>query len=140
MCKIGDIILVNKYNDNGKSLNRHSFVVISDEHGKIEGLSYDLICNVLSSFKNEEQKKRKMGYVGNFPISSDDTVTTPHNDKSGYLKTDQLYYFNKSILDYEVIGYIKSDILELVFDYINESNFDLQAITSNLDDTLKDTD
>jgi co-chaperonin GroES (HSP10) len=31
MCKIGDIILVNKYKDNGKTLKRHSFVVINDD-------------------------------------------------------------------------------------------------------------
>lgn len=35
MCKVGDIILVNSYKDNGKNLSRHSFVVISDEEGKI---------------------------------------------------------------------------------------------------------
>jgi hypothetical protein len=134
MCKIGDIILVNNYKDKGKTLRRHSFVVISDENGEIEGLSYDLICNVLSSFKNDEQKKRKMGYPGNFPIANGDTITTPHNSKDGYLKTDQLYYFNKSILDYSVIGYIKPDILGLIFDYINESDFDMEAIINNLED------
>jgi hypothetical protein len=140
MCKIGDIILVKKYKDNGKILKRHSFVVINDENGEIEGLPYDLICNVLSSFKDDKQKERKMQYSGNFPIANDDTVTTPHNNKNGYVKTDQLYYFNKSILDYEVIGYIKPDIFELVIEYINESDFGLEAIINNLYVEEKDTD
>lgn len=59
MCKIGDIILVEKYKDRGKTLGRHSFVVIDDQDGEIHGLPYDMICNVFSSFKDEEQKKRK---------------------------------------------------------------------------------
>ena len=54
MCKIGDIILVNRYKDKDKILGRHSFVVISDENGEIHGLPYDMICNVFSSFKSEE--------------------------------------------------------------------------------------
>jgi hypothetical protein len=73
-----------------------------------------------------------MNYPGNFPIANDDTVTIPHNDKDGFLKTDQLYYFNKSILDFKVIGYIKPDIFELVLEYINESDFNLEAIINNL--------
>jgi hypothetical protein len=33
-----------------------------------------------------------------------------------------------------VIGYIKPDILGLIFDYINESDFDMVAIINNLED------
>jgi hypothetical protein len=133
MCKTGDIILVKKYKDGNKLLNKHSFVVISDENGEIEGLSYDLICNVLSSFKTEEQKQRKLSYSGNFPIANEDTVTIPDNGKDGYLKTDQLYYFKKNLLDYEIIGYIKTDIFELIIEFINSSDFDLKAILDNLE-------
>ena len=132
MCKVGDIILVNSYKDNGKNLSRHSFVVISDEEGKIQGCSYDFICNVLSSFKNEEQKKRKLNYPGNFPIAHDDTVTDPHNDKDGYIKMDQWYYFNKDKLDYTVIGSVKQDIFDLLIEFLEDSKSDLYDIIDNL--------
>lgn len=132
MCKVGDIILVNSYKDNGKNLSRHSFVVISDEEGKIQGCSYDFICNVLSSFKNEEQKERKLNYPGNFPIAHDDTVTDPHNDKDGYIKMDQWYYFNKDKLDYTVIGSVKQDIFDLLIEFLEDSKFDLYDIIDNL--------
>lgn len=132
MCQVGDIILVKRYVDNGKQLDKHSFVVIDDEKDTIKGLPYDMICNVLSSFKDANQKNRKMAYPGNFPIASDDTVTNPHNKKNGYIKTDQLYYFNKNTLNYSVIGYIKRDILDLVFEYVEESDFQILHITDNL--------
>lgn len=38
MCKIGDIIIVRKYKDHGKTISSHSFVVINDENGEIQGL------------------------------------------------------------------------------------------------------
>lgn len=39
MCKVGDIIVVNKYiGDDGKEIKRHSFVVIDDNHSEIGGL------------------------------------------------------------------------------------------------------
>lgn len=132
MCKVGDIILINSYKDNGKNLSRHSFVVISDKEGEIQGCSYDFICNVLSSFKNEEQKRRKLNYPGNFPIAHDDTVTDPHNDKDGYIKMDQWYYFNKDKLDYTVIGSVKQDIFDLLIEFLEDSEFDLYDIIDNL--------
>ena len=132
MCKVGDIILVKKYKDGKHLLEKHSFVVINDENGKIKGLSYDMICNVLSSYKSETQMKQKLSYPGNFPIANEDTDTNPDNGKSGYLKTDQLYYFNKEKIDYTVIGNIKPDILNLVFEYIENSDFELTAVIDNL--------
>lgn len=132
MCKIGDIILVEQYADKGMTLSRHSFVVIEDKDGVVEGLPYDMICNVLSSFKNANQKQRKLSYSGNFPISNNDTVTNPNNGLDGYIKTDQLYYFNKDKIQYRNIGYIHPEILELVFQYMEESDFDIVRITDNL--------
>jgi len=132
MCKIGDIILIKRYKDKEKTLGRHSFVVISDENGEIQGLPYDMICNVFSSFKDEEQKKRKLGYPGNFPIANEDTDTKPDNGKSGYIKTDQLYFFNKRKIDYTVIGNIQPDIMNLVLEFIDTSDFEIIPILDNL--------
>ena len=132
MCRIGDIILIDKYEDNNKVLRRHSFIVIEDNNGTVEGMPYDMICNVLSSFKGEEQKKRKLSYPGNFPVTNDDTVTNPDNGLDGYVKTDQLYYFNKSKITYSVIGQINPEILDLIFQFIEESDFEIVRITDNL--------
>lgn len=75
MCKIGDIILINKYySENNEELNRHPFVVINDESCRIEGLPFDLVCSVMSSFKSEEQRKKKLSYPGNLEITIDDGV------------------------------------------------------------------
>ena len=91
-----------------------------------------MICNVLSSFKGEKQKTRKLSYPGNFPVANNDTITNPDNGLDGYVKTDQLYYFNKSKITYKVIGYIEPDILNLIFQYIEESDFEIIQVTDNL--------
>ena len=57
MCAIGDIILVKSYKHKERSLTRHSFVVLNNEAGTIEGLDYDFVCNVLSSFKDDTYRR-----------------------------------------------------------------------------------
>lgn len=93
MCKVGDIILVSHYKDGDNIINRHSFIVLDDTNGTIEGLAYDLVCNVLSSFKTPEQKSRKLRYPGNFPISHNDTNTTPDNGKRWIYKSRSVVLF-----------------------------------------------
>ena len=37
MCKLGDIIVINKFkNENGDTITKHSFVVINDEKNYVE--------------------------------------------------------------------------------------------------------
>ncbi len=131
MCKVGDIIVVNEYQDNGITLGKHSFVIIDDEQEKIKGLDYDFICNVLSSFKGEEQKTKKLSYEGNFYISHNDTDTNPDDGKEGYVKANQFYYFNKSKIDYIVIGSMNDDIFSQLLDRI-ESLHKIYEVTDNL--------
>ena len=133
MCKIRDIILVNNYIDNGKNLGKHSFIVISDKAGEIQGLNFDLICNTMSSFKDNKQRIKKLKFPGNFPISHDDSIVDNNNGKDGYVKTDQLYFFNKSKLNYTVIGEIKKDIFDLIIEFIEEEmNEPMVPIIDNL--------
>lgn len=132
MCKIGDIILVKKYKDKQNNLGKHSFIVIDDEKDTIEGMPYDMICNVLSSFKTKKQKQRKLKYPGNFPITHDDTITNPDNGNNGYVKADQLYYFKKDKIEYQIIGTVLPDILNLLFEFIEESDFPIIEIFDNL--------
>lgn len=77
MCKIGDIIVVRKYiGDDNKIIDKqHSFVVIDDNPDVVEGISYDLVTNIMSSFKDEEHRKRKLSYKENLEITSDDIVS-----------------------------------------------------------------
>jgi hypothetical protein len=132
MCNVGDIIVIEEYNHNGIHLRKHSFVVLSDVAGQIQGLDYDLICNVMSSFKDEVQKKKKLSFSGNFPIVPDDYEYIDGNNKNGYIKADQLYYFNKAKIKYTVIGSINEDIFNLLFEFIEEELEEVEIITSNL--------
>lgn len=132
MCQIGDIIIINQYKDGNNIISKHSFVVIDDEDGTIQGLPYDFVANALSSFKTPKQKQRKLSYAGNFAIKSNDTVTNPHNNKDGYIKADQLYYFAKSKISYRVIGQIKPDVFNDLIEFIEESDFELLDIVDNL--------
>ena len=132
MCQIGDIIIINQYKDKDSIISKHSFIVIDDENGTIQGLPYDFVANVLSSFKNPKQKKRKLSYPGNFAITSNDTVTNPHNNKDGYIKADQLYYFAKDKISYRVIGQIKEDVFNDLIEFIENSDFQLLDIVDNL--------
>ncbi len=52
-CQVGDIIVVNEYKSQGRTLKQHSFVVINTDGGQIQGLDYDVVCNVMSSFHSE---------------------------------------------------------------------------------------
>jgi hypothetical protein len=132
MCKIGDIILINNYNDSGICISKHSFVVISDVAGQIQGLDYDLICNVMSSFKNEEQRLKKLTYPGNFPITHNDSVVTNGNTKDGFIKAEQIYYFSKEKIDFITIGSMKEEVFKMLIDFINELDIEIQHVIDNL--------
>lgn len=132
MCEVGDIILVKNYNRDGARLNRHSFVVLNDEAGQIQGLDYDIICNVMSSFKDEAQRKKKLSYPGNFPVTPDDSNIINSNFKDGYIKAEQFYYFNKENTDFVVIGSMKEEIFDLLIKFIEDLNIDIEMIIDNL--------
>ncbi len=125
MCNIGDIILIDRYKHNGQVLNRHSFVVLDNKNGKIHGFDYNLLCNSMSSFKSKEHKKLKMKYPGTFPIVFDD-VDVNGNQNSGYIKSDQLYYFDSKKINYTV------EIFNLLIEFIQELEVDIEEITDNL--------
>lgn len=86
----------------------------------------------MSSFKNDKQKLRKLRYPGNFPISHNDTVTDPHNNRDGFVKTDQLYYFKKDNINFKVIGNVIPEVLDMIFDFIENSDFEFSHIIDNL--------
>lgn len=132
MCKVGDIILVRKYLSNGTPLQKHSFIVIDDNNGEIHGLEYDWICNVLSSIKDDAQRKKKLSYPGNIEIKSNNMITNPHNGKDAYIKADQLYFFKKDKLDYRVIGQVTEEALNDIIQFIEDGTFQFEQIIDNL--------
>ena len=63
MCKIGDIIVIKNYiGEDGREISQHSFIVIDDTPSEICGLNYDIVTNVMSSFKNNNHKRKKLRY------------------------------------------------------------------------------
>jgi hypothetical protein len=79
----------------------------------------------MSSFKSKEHKKLKMKYPGTFPIVFDD-VDVNGNQNSGYIKSDQLYYFDSKKINYTV------EIFNLLIEFIQELEVDIEEITDNL--------
>lgn len=114
MCKLGDIIVINNYvGEDGTKIARHSFVVINDQPDFIEGLKYDLVTNVMSSFKSEEHRSKKLRFMENVEIISEDIISNENiNQKNGFIKADQLIYFDKSKIDYYVLGHISQELLD----------------------------
>lgn len=87
----------------------------------------------MSSFKTEEQKRWKLEhYPANFPIVFEDRVVQDDNGKDGYIKADQLYYFQKDNIEYEVKGHLEPEIFNLLIDFIEESDFEIVDIIDNL--------
>lgn len=136
MCKLGDIIVVNKYiGDDGKEIGRHSFIVIDDNEDSIKGLEYTHVTAVISSFKSEEQKSKKLQFEENMEIDTfEKNGNTLKFKKPSYIKADKLFYFNKNKLDYFVFARISDDLLdELMKLILHLSEEDkLTIVTENL--------
>ena len=131
MCEIGDIILINSYESQGQCIGTHSFIVIDNKEGKIQGLDYNIICNVMSSFKNESHRAKKLSYPGNFRITSSDLNVINGNKKDGYIKSEQFYFFNTDKIDFTIIGSLKPDVFNRLIEFI-ENQSDLEIIIDNL--------
>lgn len=132
MCRLGDIILIRRYEHHGVPINNHSFVVIEDSGGQIEGVPFDFIGNVFSSFKSEDQKQKKLSFPGNIEVSHNDTQIANSNRKDGFIKAEQFYYFNKSKIDYQVIGTMTPEMFNKLIDFISELQIEIINITDNL--------
>ena len=87
---------------------------------KIQGLPYDLVCNVMSSFHSEEHKEKKLRFKGNLQVNKEDVQIPNGNNKEGYIKADQFYYFKRAEIDYIVIGSVSIDLYLQLINYINQ--------------------
>lgn len=113
MCKFGEIIVVKEFkNKFGEKVKKHSFVVINDEGDSVEGLTYDFVSNMLCSFHDDEHKRKKMRYKENLLIKEDSINGDNINKKEGFIKADQLYYFDKNEIEYKTIATMDSELLD----------------------------
>lgn len=113
MCKLGDIIVIKEFkNEFGEVIPKHSFVVINDEADVIEGFRYDFVSNMLCSFHDDEHKRRKLRYQENLPIKEEKISGDNINNKEGFIKADQLYYFNKDTIEYKTLAHVEPELLD----------------------------
>ncbi|MBQ8315383.1 MAG: hypothetical protein IJ427_12905 [Lachnospiraceae bacterium] len=131
MCKIGDIIVVKNYKSQGVNISKHSFVVLSTEQGKIQGLDFDLVCNVMSSFHSEEHRKQKMRYPGNFEYSAEQENVHGGHGKAGFIKAEQFYYFDRNKLDFYVLGNVEPELFNALIAYIQTLD-EIEHVVDNL--------
>lgn len=130
-CRIGDIIVVKNYVSHGVKLSQHSFVVLDTENGQIQGLDYDLVCHVMSSFHSEEHRTKKLTYEGNLEYSPSEQIVENGNNKRGFIKVDQIYYFNSNTIEYYVIGNIAPGLFNALLEFAKKLE-NIEHITDNL--------
>ena len=139
MCKLGDIIIINEFKSlEGDIVPKHSFVVINDEEDYVEGLKYDFVSNMMCSFHNEDHKKKKLRFEENLPIREELISGDKINSKDGYIKADQLYYFDKSKIQYKIIAHMDDELLDDLVQLIlllNEKG-KLKNVITNLEETV----
>lgn len=78
---------------------------------------------------------KKLKYQENLPIKEEYISGDKINSKNGYIKADQLYYFNKSLIEYKVIAHMKAELLDELVQLIlvlNEKGL-LKNVTENLE-------
>lgn len=137
MFKRGDIIFVDGYvGDDGISVGYHPFLVVSDKKGVVEGLCFDTVGTVMSSFdgKSEEYKTKKLSYEENMSIEASQTSIVDGDARDGYTKADQLYYFEKSEIKYRYFGRADDEVIKRLLNLINylDSKNKVKVNTHNL--------
>lgn len=120
MPNVGDIIIVFAPRANGEDIGRHSFIVIGNEPGKILGMDYDLLCIIMSSMDSKAKREKMLKYPGNISIMPEDRDVKNDNGKPAFAKADQIFHFETSKTDYKVIGKVNDDIVDLLFEFIED--------------------
>lgn len=141
MCKLGDIIVIKEFkNEVGEIVKKHSFVVVSDEKNEIEGLNYDFVSNMLCSFHSDEHKQRKLSFKENLEIKRYLIIGENLNNKDSYVKADQLYFFDKSNINYKVIAKLNRNYLDYLIrlTMILKKEGKVKIITTNLNEKVGD--
>ena len=107
--------------------------VINDEADYVEVLRYDFVSSIMCSFHDENHKSKKLRFEENFPIKEELISGKRINNRNGYVKADQLFYFDKKTIDYKVIAHMDSELLDDLVQLIlvlNEKGKLKQVITN----------
>ena len=141
MCKLGDIIVIKEFkNEYGEIMPKHSFVVINDEPDYVEGFRYDFVSNMLCSFHNGKHKQNKLRYKQTLPVREEKISGENINNKEGFIKADQLYYFDKNKIEYKTLAHVEPELLDELVQLILELKEEglLKPIYTNIEeDTIK---
>ena len=140
MCKKGDIIGVqNPISEDGRMIGFHYYVVISDEKGKIRGFEFDKVASIMSSFHSEDQMRIKLKCRENILVRTNNFNLRKRTQKDGYIKADQLHYFDKKKTKYYEIGRVDIELFNELVERIKEldSKGKLKQNLNNVMDTNK---
>lgn len=140
MCKIGDIIKIEKYiGDDGVEIGKHSFVVLSEDKDIIKGLDFDLVGSPMSSIKNESQRKKVSNDHKLMIIRTNDQNGMPaSNYEESFIKTHLMYYFKRKNIKYQVLGSLNVPTfmeLQKKLEELDESG-DIEQVLSNLESVV----
>lgn len=114
MCRIGDIVLIKEYKDiNGDVVSQHPFIIIDDQNDQYKGFNIDFVGVAMSSFKNDNHREEVLKYISNFEVTVEDGANKP-----GYVKLNIIYYFDKSKIDYQVIGDVNVETFNKILEII----------------------
>ena len=131
MCKVGDIILIDHFNNEfGKDVERHPFIIISTKQRFINMISFDIMAVLLSSFKGENHKNAKLSYEGNIEIKRNDGVK-----KDSFIKAKDLYCFDSKKTNFVKVGTVEIEVFLKLQKEINYliKNEKINVIASNLE-------
>lgn len=118
-------------------------MVLNNQFGTVTGieigldleLKFDLVTTVMSSIKNEEHKNKiESYYPKDMIVEFSDAQISNGNKKDGFIKANQLYYFQRDNIDYFRIGKLNENTLSKLLDLIelNEQNGELIANYNNI--------
>lgn len=121
MCKIGDIIGIPRpIGEDGTAIGFHYYIVISDEKGKIQGFDFDKVASVMSSFHDESQRKKKIRQRANVEVKTENFTLDNREQRDGYIKADQLHYFDKKKTKYFEVGRVDIELFNTLVERIKE--------------------
>ena len=84
----------------------------------------------MCSFHSKNHKKRKLKIKSNLEIAPNKIKGRNVNSKTGYIRADDLFYFNKDKIEYKVIGRLSDDMLDKLIKLV---------ISLNIENKTKDT-
>ena len=80
-----------------------------------------MLCQAL---KMRNIKEKKLSHKENLEIRSDNIISNTKNGRDGYINADQLFYFDKSKIDYYVFARVDEELLDELIRLIIELRYE----------------